>query len=179
MLFLKHLNAIRQIKSPTTKFVWYEDTAALTGVIVAFIALTISKYFVEPAYAYIPDAVASIIIGIILFGLAIYLLRYNVNFLTGASAKPDIEEHIKEIAQTTTGISKVIGLKTMDMGHSGLIINLEIEVDPEIQVKDADDIADKLEAKLKEKIKNISHITIEVQANDYEAKTGKKNLKKL
>ncbi|OGI00330.1 MAG: hypothetical protein A2Y25_01730 [Candidatus Melainabacteria bacterium GWF2_37_15] len=166
--FFKSLKYIGQIKSPTTKFVWYEDTAALAGVIIALIALTISKFFVDVSYAHIPDAIASIIIGFLLLGLAIYLLRYNVNFLTGASAKPDIEENIKEIANTTSGISRVIGLKTMDMGHSGLIINLEIEVNPEIQVKDADDIADKLEAKLKEKIKNISHITIEVQANDIE-----------
>lgn len=166
--FLKSISCINRIKSPTTKFVWYEDTAALTGVIIALIALTISKYFVDVSQAHIPDAIASIIIGLILFGLAIYLLRYNVNFLTGASAKPDVEACILEIANTTTGISRVIGLKTMDMGHSGLIINLEIEVDPEIQVKYADDIADKLEDKLKEKLKNISHITIEVQANDYE-----------
>ncbi len=166
--FLKSISLIGKIKSPTTKFVWFEETAALTGVIIALVALTISKFFVAPLYAHIPDAIASILIGFILLGLAVYLLRYNVNFLTGTAAKPDVEEKIKKIADTTTGISKVIGLKTMDMGHSGLIINLEIEVDPEIQVKDADDIADKLEAKLTEKIKNVSHITIEVQANDFE-----------
>lgn len=166
--FWKSVGLIGKIKSPTTKFVWFEETAALTGVIIALIALTISKYFVDISHAHIPDAIASILIGLILLGLAIYLLRYNVNFLTGASAKPDVEAGIMEIAKTTTGISRVIDLKTMDMGHSGLIINLEIEVDPEIQVKYADDIADKLEDKLKEKIKNISHITIEVQANDYE-----------
>ncbi|HSA07635.1 MAG TPA: cation diffusion facilitator family transporter [Candidatus Gastranaerophilales bacterium] len=166
--FIKSVKLVSQIKSPTTKFVWYEDTAALLGVIVALIALTVSKFFIISSYAYIPDAIASLIIGLLLFGLAIYLLKYNVSFLTGASAKPDIEESIKKIAENVHGISEVIDLKTIDMGSSGLIVNLEIEVDPEIQVKDADDIADKLEEKLKEKIKNISHITIEVQANDAE-----------
>ena len=166
--FIKSIRNIGQIKSPTTKFVWYEDTAALSGVIAAFIALTISKFFVAKELAYLPDAIASIIIGLMLLGLAFYLLKYNVNFLTGTAAKPDIEESIMHIAETTTGVSNVIDLKTMDMGSSGLIINMEIEVDPEIQVKKADDIADKLEYKLKEKIKNISHVTIEVQASDEE-----------
>jgi len=166
--FLKSIKYINQIKSPTTKFVWYEDIAALAGVIVALAALTIAKYGIEEQYAYIPDAIASIIIGLMLLGLAFYLLRYNVNFLTGTSAKPDIEANIKHIAEMTTGVSHVLDLKTMDMGSSGLIINMGIEVDPEIQVKEADDIADKLELKLKEKIKNVSHITIEVQANDAE-----------
>lgn len=166
--FIKSIKHINQIKSPTTKFVWYEDTVALAGVIVALCALTISKYFVDSQLSYIPDAVASIIIGFMLFGLAIYLIRYNINFVTGTSAKPDVEENIKHIAENTTGISHVTDLKTMDMGSSGLIINMGIEVDPDIQVKDADDIADKLEYKLKERIKNVSHITIEVQANDAE-----------
>jgi len=166
--FLKSIKHVTKIKSPTTKFIWYEDTAALLGVIVALSALTISKFFVEESYAYIPDAIASIIIGLLLLGLAIYLLRYNVSFLTGAAAKPDIEENIKKIAGTIPGISGVTDLKTIDMGSSGLIINLEIEVDPEIPVKDADDIADKLEIRLREKIKNVSHVTIEVQADDAE-----------
>jgi len=166
--FLKSIKYINQIKSPTTKFVWYEDTAALSGVLVAFLSLTIAKFLLNPIYAYIPDAIASITIGFMLLGLAIYLLHYNMNFVTGTSAKPDIEENIKHIAENTTGVSHVLDLKTMDMGSSGLIINMGIEVDPEIQVKEADDIADKLELKLKEKIKNVSHITIEVQASDAE-----------
>ena len=166
--FLKSIKHINHIKSPTTKFVWYEDLAALAGVIVALIALTIAKFVTAEQFAYIPDAIASIIIGLMLLGLAFYLLRYNVNFVTGTSAKPDIEASIKHIAEMTTGVSHVLDLKTMDMGSSGLIINMGIEVNPEIQVKEADDIADKLELKLKEKIKNVSHITIEVQANDAE-----------
>ena len=166
--FLKSIKYINQIKSPTTKFVWYEDIAALAGVVIALVALTIAKYVTAEHFAYIPDAIASIIIGFMLLGLAFYLLRYNVNFLTGTSAKPDIEANIKHIAEMTTGVSHVLDLKTMDMGSSGLIINMGIEVDPEIQVKEADDIADKLELKLKERIKNVSHITIEVQASDAE-----------
>lgn len=177
-VFFQSIKYINHIKSPTTKFVWYEDTAALAGVIVAFIALTISKFFTKPESAYIPDAIASIIIGFMLLGLAFYLLRYNINFVTGTAAKPDVEADIKHIADNTTGVSHVIDLKTMDMGSSGLIINMKIEVDPEIQVKDADDIADKLELKLKEKIKNVSHITIEVQASDAED-DWKEKFKKL
>ncbi len=166
--YLKSIKYVKKIKSPTTKFVWYEESAALLGVVLALFALTLSKYFMEVTYAHIPDGIASILIGLLLLSLAIYLLRYNINFLTGASAKPDIEENIKEIARTIHGISDVIDLKTIDMGSSGLIINMEIEVDPDIQVKDADDIADRLESRLKEKIKDVSHVTIEVQANEAE-----------
>ncbi len=166
--FIQSLKYIRKIKSPTTRFVWYEDVAALTGVIVAFIALTISKFLMPPELVHVPDGIASIIIGFILLILAIYLLKHNVNSLTVQSAEPRVEETIRKIAESIHGISSVVELKTMDLGSSGLVINMTIEVDPETQMKDADDIADMLERKLKKRIKNINHITIELQAHDAE-----------
>ena len=156
------------IKSPTTKFVWYEDTAAFTGVVVAFAALTIAKFVMPDGLAYVPDAIASIIIGTILLFLALYLLKNNVSSLTVQSAEPDVEEKIKQVASTIHGITDVVELKTIDLGSSGLIINMTIEVDPETQMKDADDIADMLERKIKKEVKNITHITIELQAHDAE-----------
>ena len=74
--------------------------------------------------AYIPDAVASIIIGTILFILALYLLKNNVNSLTVQSAEPDVEDKIRQVASTIHGITGVIELKTIDLGSSGLIINM-------------------------------------------------------
>lgn len=166
--FFRSIKYIGKIKSPTTKFVWYEDTAAFSGVVIAFISLSLAKFVMPENLAYVPDAIASILIGTILFFLAIYLLKNNVNSLTVQSAEPDVEEKIKEVAETIHGITDVVELKTIDLGSSGLIINMTIEVDPETQMKDADDIADMLERKVKKVIKNITHITIELQAHDAE-----------
>ena len=166
--FFRSIKYIGHVKSPTTKFVWYEDTAAFTGVVIAFIALTLAKFVMPEKIAYVPDAVASIIIGFILFFLAIYLLKNNVSSLTVQSAEPDVEEKIRQVASTIHGVTDVVELKTIDLGSSGVIINMTIEVDPETQMKDADDIADMLERKIKKVIKNIAHITIELQAHDAE-----------
>jgi len=166
--FFRSIKYIQQVKSPTTKFVWYEDTAAFSGVVIALIALSLAKFVMPIDYAYVPDAIASIIIGFILFVLAIYLLKNNVNSLTVQSAEPDVEEKIRQVASTIHGITDVVELKTIDLGSSGLIINMTIEVDPETQMKDADDIADLLERNVKQIIKNITHITIELQAHDAE-----------
>lgn len=166
--FWRSAKLISKIKSPTTKFVWYEDTAALAGVFVAFTAITISKYGMPLEYAYIPDAIASIIIGLILLLLAFYLLKNNINFLTGTAAGPQTEKLIKEIADNVHGVARIHDLKTMDMGASGLLVNLEIEVKPDIQVKDADDIAERVEYLIRDKIRNIADVTIEMVANDIE-----------
>ncbi|MEW5821669.1 MAG: cation diffusion facilitator family transporter [Cyanobacteriota bacterium] len=165
--FLFSIKYVNKVKSPTTRFVWYEDTAAFTGVIIALIAVTLAVYVVPPEYAYLPDGIASLIIGLILLSLAIYLFR---NYLTtlGAAAKPQVEQVIKDITLSVNGISEVYDLKTMDMGASGLIVNMEIEVDPEIPVKDVDDLTEKIEERLKNKMPSISHVNIEVQADETE-----------
>ncbi len=166
--FLVSLKQIRKIQSPTTKFVWYEDTAAFLGVFIAFLALSMGKFLIPIEFAYIPDAIASIIIGVILFCLAIYLIKNNVNSLTVQSAQPKVEEIIRNTAGTIHGISRVTELKTMDLGSGGLVINMTIEVDPQTQMKDADDIAQMLERKIKKHVKNVNHVAIELEAHDDE-----------
>ena len=166
--FLISLKQIRKIQSPTTKFVWYEDTAAFLGVFIAFIALSISKFVMPVNLAHIPDAIASIIIGFILLYLAFYLLKNNANSLTVQSAEPRVEEIIRNVASTIHGIAQVIELKTIDLGSTGVVINMTIEVDPETQMKDADDIAQMLERKIRKYIRNVNDVTIELQAHDEE-----------
>lgn len=166
--FFISLKYIRKIQSPTTKFVWYEDTAAFFGVLIALISLTIAKFIMPKDFAYIPDAVASIIIGVILLFLAFYLIKNNVNSLTVQSAQPRVEEIIRKTASSIHGITKVTELKTIDLGTSGLVINMSIEVDPQTQMKDADDIAQMLERKIKKNVKNVNHVTIELEAHDEE-----------
>ena len=165
--FIKSVKLVRKITSPTTRFVWMEDVAALSGVIIALLALS-TAYFFIPSKINIFDGIASLIIGLILLLLALYLLRNNVNFLTGKAAEPQVEEIIRNTAKNIHGITKIHELKTINMGVSGLIINMQIEVDSKIPVKDADDIADMLERKIRKRIKNIQHVTIEMFAQDAE-----------
>ena len=166
--FIKSIKYVHKINTPTTKYVWYEDVVALTGVIVAFIAVSISKYLLPESLAHIPDGIASGIIALMLLFLAGYMLKNNVNLLTGLSAEPQVEEVIKQIAENLHCVSCVKELKTMNMGTSGLIVNIKIEVDPEIQVKEADDISEMVERKIRERFKNISHISVEIDSNDAE-----------
>ena len=100
--------------------------------------------------------------------LAGYMLKNNVNLLTGLSAEPQVEEVIKQIAENLHCVSCVKELKTMNMGTSGLIVNIKIEVDPEIQVKEADDITEMVERKIRGRFSNISHVSVEIDSNDAE-----------
>ena len=57
--FFKSMKYVHKISTPTTKFVWYEDVVALTGVVVAFVAVSISKFCLVENLAHIPDGIPS------------------------------------------------------------------------------------------------------------------------
>lgn len=162
---------VRTIVSPTTRFVYYEDTIALLGVIIAFIAITISQFgasigLIPLRYAHIPDAVASIIIGLMLLGLALYLFLHNSKGLTGTSAAPQLEERIRDFVLNIHGVSQVHDLRTIDYGLSGVVVHMRVEVDPDTQVKDVDDLTERIRDRVQSRLNNVKEVIIEVLADE-------------
>jgi cation diffusion facilitator family transporter len=168
---------VRSIVSPTTRFVFYEDTIAFLGASVAFVAITLSELGVDVGivprpYAHIPDAIASIIIGLMLLGLSIYLFVHNSKGLTGSSASIQIEQKIRELVLSLNGVSQVHDLKTTDFGLSGIMVFMKVEVDPDIPVKDADDLTERIRDRIQARVSNIKDVNIEVMADETNMEWG-------
>jgi len=177
-----YLLAVRHIKhvlSPTTRFVFYEDNIALLGAVLALIAISVSHYGVQwgllpESVAHQPDALTSILIGLMLFGMAIYLFRHNRGILTQTSASPKVEKRIKDLVTSLFGVSEVLDLKTVDHGLAGLTVHLLVKVDPYIQVKDVDDLTERIKDKIQNRISQVSQVFVEVLADESEIEWGEK-----
>lgn len=170
---------IKQVVGPTTRFVFYEDCIAFLGAIVALLAIVLSHTavdlgFLDPAYAHWPDNIASIIIGLMLMGMSIYLFIHNRTLLTGTSAAAKIEQRINELVIGIHGVSEVHDLKTVDRGPAGLTIHMKVEVEPETMVKDVDDLTERIKEKLQSRISNVSSVFIEVLADESDIEWGEK-----
>jgi len=96
------LKAIRRSKDPTVFTVVVEDSAALTGVAVAFLGVYLEHLFGSSRF----DAGAAIIIGAILAGVAL-LLGYEVRgLLIGESADPEVVKGTREIAECDPAVDR-------------------------------------------------------------------------
>src|ERR1022692_1662906 len=71
---------------PTLRAVFAEDSAALTGLLVAAAGLAAHQLTGSP----VPDAVGSIVIGVLLAVTAIVLINLNRRFLVGQDADPRV-----------------------------------------------------------------------------------------
>ncbi|MBC2933992.1 cation diffusion facilitator family transporter [Nocardioides sp. zg-1228] len=77
---------VDQTSDPTLRGVFFEDAAALVGIVIAISGLALHQVTGDAAW----DAIGSILVGLLLGFIAIYLLRRNMAFLVGQVADPRI-----------------------------------------------------------------------------------------
>jgi cation diffusion facilitator family transporter len=128
--------AIRQSKDPPSFIVIFEDSAALIGLVVAFLGSYLSVRLHMPVL----DGVASIVIGVVLAITATLLARETKGLLIGEPADPSIVQSITRIAEEMEGVAHANGVLTVHLGPRQVVVALSLEFDdalatPQIEAK--------------------------------------------
>jgi cation diffusion facilitator family transporter len=122
-----YIPAIHRGKDPSIFVVLMEDSAAIIGLVVAFLGILASNITGSPAY----DAAAAVIIGLILAGTALLLASETKSLLIGESANKEVVQGIREIAGSYKEIKQVNEVLTMHMGPEFILVNISVDfVDP-------------------------------------------------
>ena len=152
--------AIRESKDPSTFTVLFEDTAALAGLIVAFLGI----YFGHALEMPVLDGVASVTIGVILCGVASLLVFESKGLLVGESAAPEVNDSIEHIVEEDPDIEAVVRVMTMHMGPQTIILNLDLMFDPSLSAQAIEKAIDRLERAIRTEHEQIKYIFIEVES---------------
>lgn len=118
-----YLEAIQRAKDPTIFVVLFEDSAAMLGLVVAFAGVALSQY----TGILIFDSLASITIGLILVGTAIWLAYETKGLLIGESANHTVVQEIKAIVNDQPSIEHVNEVLTMHMGPDFILANISAD----------------------------------------------------
>jgi cation diffusion facilitator family transporter len=97
---------------PTLRAVFFEDAAALTGLVIAAAGLGLHELTGSPT----PDAIGSILVGVLLGVVALVLINRNRRFLVGQEADPRVRAAViqqlleqPEVARVTYLRLEVVG----------------------------------------------------------------------
>lgn len=152
--------AIRASKDPTIFTILFEDTAALIGLVVAFIGV-FSGHLLNNVYL---DGVASIAIGVILCGVSILLAAESKGLLIGEGAKPETVANIREITNNDPAVDKVIKVLTLHFGPQEILLNLEIKFVEDLETEELAVVVERLEKAISSRHPEIQNIFIEAKS---------------
>jgi cation diffusion facilitator family transporter len=109
---------------PTLRAVVFEDSAAITGVLIAAAALGIHQL----TGSAVPDAVGSIVIGLLLGVVAVVLINRNRRFLVGEMAEPSIRAAVLQELQADPDVDRVTYLRLDFVGPRMLFVVGDVDL---------------------------------------------------
>ncbi|MEN9520340.1 MAG: hypothetical protein RLZZ381_2928 [Cyanobacteriota bacterium] len=159
--------AIRDSKDPTVFTILIEDTAALVGLFVAFLGV-LSGHLLGNIYL---DGVASIVIGIILCGVALLLAIESKGLLIGEGATAETVASIRKIINGDPAVKNVIKLLTLHFGPQEILLNLEINFIDDLETEELEIAVERLESSIRTRHSEIQNIFIEAKSISARKKT--------
>jgi cation diffusion facilitator family transporter len=149
--------SLHSSKDPTTYTVLAEDSAALAGLAVAAVSVWASHHFHDPGL----DGVGSIVIGLLLCGVAVVLIHESRGLLVGEGIRRDTAQAISELVRSQPGVRDVGPLLSMYMGPDEAVLVFDVELDPRASASDAANTVERLEREIRGRWPKLKRIYIE------------------
>ncbi|REK15493.1 MAG: cation transporter [Planctomycetota bacterium] len=155
-----YFEAVRRGKDPSMFVVLFEDTAALAGLFVALVGVFLGQvtgilYF---------DGAASVVIGLILAGTAIWLAYETHGLLIGEGASAQDVAAIREIISRHRSIKHVNEVATMHVGPEYILVNLSVDFASDACSDDVEATVGRIDREIKEAIPRVKRVFVEAES---------------
>ena len=148
--------AIKDSKDPAGFIVLFEDSAALAGLIVAGIGVWASHAWNNPRI----DGAASIVIGVILSVVAVFLAREAKGLLIGERADPAIVARVRAIVEKEPAIVTVNHVRTLHTAPEKIFVAISADFQDSLTMGEGEAMIERIEHELKAAIPMLSSIYI-------------------
>ncbi len=155
-----YLEAVRRGKDPTLFVVLFEDSAAMLGLLIALGGVLMTDITGNAVF----DGAASIGIGLILGGTAIWLAYETKGLLIGESAEAKVVAVVRVIADTYPGVENVNEVLTLHMGPDFVLLNLSIDFDDAASAADIETTIARMDKEIKATFPTIKRVFVEAEA---------------
>lgn len=148
---------LRLIDDPAPKSVFFEDSAALVGLLLAFLGLLLHQLTGSALY----DGLASIFIGLLLAVVAWSLGLTNLRLLIGRQADPRMVRGIRNHLAGAPEIEAVVDLQTMLLGTDQVLVCTRVDFVDSLQASEVEHACVRLATELQEHFGDVTEVFIE------------------
>ncbi len=156
---LGYFEAVRRGKDPTLFVVLFEDSAAMLGLLIAFVGIALGQITQNPYF----DGAASLLIGLLLAAVAIWLAWESKGLLIGEAASPDVQRQIRTIVAAHPGIKQLSELITIHMGPESILANISVDFKDELSSNDVEAAVAQFNRDIRAAIPEVKRVFIEVE----------------
>jgi cation diffusion facilitator family transporter len=149
--------ALDRSKDPTTYTVLAEDSAALVGLAVAALGIYFSHRLDMPVL----DGVASVVIGVLLAGVAVLLIAQSRGLLIGEGIRPETARAIRALAMEQPNVEDVGHVLSMYIGPDEVLAIVDVNFRDDTSTGDAADAIAAIEKQVRARFPMIKRIFIE------------------
>jgi cation diffusion facilitator family transporter len=137
--------------------VLFEDYAALVGLIIA--ASGIGLYMITGLVIF--DSLATILIGILLLAISVFLYREAKSLLIGEAASQDDQAKIRLAIESNPEVMHLTELLTMHLSSNQILVTAHVKFKDGLMLEQVEDIVDDIELAIVEAVPEVFKIFIE------------------
>lgn len=147
-------------KDPTVFTVFLEDSAGLLGAFLAFLGIFLGHVFHNPYF----DPAASILIGVVLGIVSLFLGRESGALLLGERTNQARLDHVRRIITADPAVVTVGDLLTMQLGPNQVLLTVDIQFRRDLNMQSLEAAVDRIEDGIRAVEPMIDRIFIEAES---------------
>ena len=151
---------LRRSKDPSVFAILLEDLAALLGLVIALAGVYFGHLLNNPYL----DGAASIGIGTLLVGVAIFLIYKTKGLLIGTGVDDETLENIKKIVRAQPDIDQVGPPLTTYLGPADVVLALDVEFAHHLTAEEIERAIDRLQDAIRAQYPEMKRIFVEAKS---------------
>jgi cation diffusion facilitator family transporter len=141
----------------TVRTVLFEDSAAVTGVVLALVGVALHQLTGERMW----EGLASIAIGLLLVVVAYTLGRDNKGLLIGEAARPEQRRLLRDVIMGHPEVEEVLELLTMHLGPNALLVAVRLDLQDDLSAAEVEELSNRIDRELRHAVAEVSQVFLD------------------
>jgi cation diffusion facilitator family transporter len=151
---------LRTSRDPAVFASVLENAAAVAGLLIALLGVYFGHALNNPLF----DGGASIIIGLLLMGVAVLLVSRTKDLLTGEGVSDATAERVQELARRAPGVTQVRPPLTMYLAPDDVMLALDVDFDDHLTATQVEDAIEAVQEAIRAEHPEFRRIFIEAKS---------------